>query len=159
MAPRYKVLADTFIEPVYIRSGSIIETPVTPGNHLQPLNEEAKAQMEVWYNEDAPEVDEKGTKTGKMYKPHMKFRNEVFEPGKPQTAVLLAGPPKDLEVPGMMSLGEANITVSSRVTDQRPGPLDQYKNLENPLLESPGTLEDGTKVVHSAPAPKISRAA
>ena len=43
-----------------LEKGSVIEMEGSPGPHLLPMNEEAKAAFEDWYKEEHPVFDKDG---------------------------------------------------------------------------------------------------
>lgn len=47
--PRYKTLQGTFIEPEYVKEGTLIEFDGEPGPHLEPLNEAAREMMNAYF--------------------------------------------------------------------------------------------------------------
>lgn len=61
--PQYELLADHFFEPEVVGKGSVIEYDGIPNNLMKPLNKEAEAALEEWYNERFPLLDDK---TGKQ---------------------------------------------------------------------------------------------
>jgi hypothetical protein len=118
--PRYLVLTPTFIQPEPLLAGDIIATDSTPGEHLKPLNKEAKAKMEAWYEEELTyTVYDKDTGLPSQHKcwPHRKYRIQTSEPGQAQTVQVLKRA-KTLNEPES-SVGFSFLKPS---TDQRPGP-------------------------------------
>jgi hypothetical protein len=154
--PMYLVLADIFAAPEMIKTGSIIRTNAAPGDHLKPLNAEAEARMEEWYQEvveytETTFDDTTGAPIQKLRKiqPHLRFKLAAETGGKPVHAIeTVKLPTKDQ--PGGMSLAETLIRHTS--TDQRPGPAV-------PLVPDLSDIEDeplGNEVeaVTSVPDPK-----
>lgn len=118
--PKYKLLADSFFAPRLLLAGSIVATHAPPGNHMEPLNDAARARMEAWYEEEYPVLDKDGKDTGEKYKPHMKYRIQRYEPGEVHEVELLAAP-KVADMTNSLSLSEVD-QVRFKDTDQRPGP-------------------------------------
>lgn len=116
-APKYRVLAPTFIAPHMIYPGSVITSNGKPGNHLEPLNQPAHEAMERWYNEEWENFDKDGKSLG-MIKPHMQYRVKSQTPGDQADVVLISGPPK--ETKPLMSLAEAQF---ARADAAPAGPL------------------------------------
>ena len=145
--PRYKALSDLFIAPYLVRKGSVFETASSPSHHMEPLNDEARAAMEVWYEEEIPEID---SKTGlpvrdpvsgeiSMIKPHRKFRTVVYTPAEAAAVTLIAAPAAD-DMTGLLDLGTAKFA--------RPGD-GELRPAPDPVHAPVG--EDGTRII--APVP------
>ena len=153
--PKYRCLQDTFIAPFMFYKGSVIESAAPPGNHLQPLNAEAKARMEDWYNEEHEEVNERtGEKTGKMFKPHWKFRPAVYVPGAQASAKLLKAPAKD-DMTGVLNLATAQMSQQLN-TDQRPGPEMDFEDLDDDTLIAEQNADE-VRVLEAAPRPTMAQ--
>lgn len=152
--PRYLVLETqgTFIGDVLHRQGSVIATDSSPGPHLKPLNKEAKARMEAWYEESVEYTTykESGEPEMKLAYPHRRFRIKENAPGVQASADLIRGPRRD--DPGGLSLGE---TLVGKNTDQRPGPTKfNYEEYEDDGVE----LEPASDVeVIEAPKLKVQK--
>lgn len=147
--PRYKLLADSFFAPRLLLAGSIVATHAPPGNHMEPLNEAAKARMEAWYDEEYPVLDKDGKDTGEKYKPHMKYRIQRYEPGEVHEVELLAAP-KAADMTGSLSLADVD-QVRFKDTDQRPGPA--------PVPEAEAIREQtGAEVVEAAAQTDVRKA-
>ena len=121
--PQYTVLdkAGTFIGSTLIPAGSVIETDGPPGPHLDPLNDEAKARMQTWYDEEYPLYDDKFKRVvvdgePQFFQPHKEFEIRRYASGEAQTATVLAPPPRDMK---LLSLSEVLI---KQDTDVRPPP-------------------------------------
>lgn len=144
--PQYRVLADTFFSPKMVAAGSIVATHAPPGHHLQPLNEAAHDAMEKWYDEDYPVIDKDGKDTGQTHKPHMQFRQQLYEPGVNHHVEVLADPtPTDMT----NSLSLAEVHQQARPdTDQRPGPAGAFAE---PVPEAVAVAEQsGAEIVEEA---------
>lgn len=123
MAPRYKVLEQSFFAPNLVEAGSIIETQATPGPHLYPLNDEARERFEAWLTEEYDEIDPTTRKpTGKKLRPHERYRRVEYTAGSQDTAELIAEPKHEDKVG--QSLHEINL---KRSTDQRPKPKKEIQ--------------------------------
>lgn len=144
--PRYKVLQTTFVAPHTLGPGSIIEMEGMPGDHLEPLNAEAEAKMEEWYNLEYDEVSDKGEKTGKKVKPNWQKKPSVRELVEAPSVKVLASPKPESE--RVLTLAEvmAGHGRTTDPTDQRPGPAI--------IPESEAFDEDGPKVLAAVPPPK-----
>jgi hypothetical protein len=147
--PEYRVLEDSFYEPNHVLKGSIIRTTSAPGPHLQPLNAEAEARMEEWYDEEFDELDPKTQRpTGKKITPHARYRIGVSVKGEKHETTLVSGPPKD--APGSLSLAESMQTQRPN-TDQRPPPAREFAARQDPPLM---VEEKSASTVADAPQPQ-----
>jgi hypothetical protein len=160
MTPRYQTLEEIPVpagvslppEMLYgtglILRGAIIDYAGPPGPHLYPLNDEARARMEDWYQEwfEHRQDNPDGTTTMVRLQPHMKFRQIYSAPGEQHTLTVVA--PAQTKPQGP-SLAESQIPGSTqRVFDQRPGPANGTqirKEYETPAMvgSKPEQLELG----------------
>lgn len=158
LVPEYEVLEDAFFEPDLIRAGSRIRTHMSPGAHLRPLNDAARAKMELWYNEEMPMADKEGRPilladgTPKMFKPHLAHR--PFTAGglvpEREEVELVAGPARDTKT--HLTLAELQLA-KARATSQRPPP--KYEPNTSPdIAKAPGELAPTAQVTLAAPAKK-----
>jgi hypothetical protein len=145
--PCYEVLSRTYIEPVLLEKGAVIEYMGSPGPHLFPLNALAKAAFEEWYQEEHPLLDkdgepilyinEKGERVLKMYKPHLAFRRTEYVPAE-KARFNLVSPPKPPSTPELNhTLG--GLGIKTPTPDLRPGPdrphtVDQSLSAADVLL-------------------------
>ncbi|MDA4133912.1 MAG: hypothetical protein OK454_12440 [Thaumarchaeota archaeon] len=128
--PCYEVLSRTYIEPVLLEKGAIIEYVGSPGPHLFPLNALAKAAFEDWYNEEHVlndkdgepilYINEKGERVLKMYKPHLAFRRTEYVPAEKARFNLVAPPPAPTTPELNHTLG--GLGIKTATPDLRPGP-------------------------------------
>lgn len=117
--PHYKVLENSFFEPNYVLAGSIVGTTASPGPHLEPVNDAAKARMEEWYREPFPEIDVKTKQpTGKTIFPHEDHRIRTYTAGERHQTTVVAAPQADAPTLALPQAA-ANLRIN---TDQRPGP-------------------------------------
>ena len=112
--PQYKALDTVFIAPHIVAKGSIFATDSSPSNAWQPLNPEAEAAFERWYEEEAPVYDEEGKQ--RTYKPHAKFRTVAYEEAEAATVQILAAPDKD-DMTGTLNMAELQL---KQPTAERP---------------------------------------
>jgi hypothetical protein len=172
--PRYKVLSNTFIAPVMYYPGSIIETDMEPGPHLDPLNAEAHARWEQWLDHEIEEKDDDGKtvtvphpETGKLVpklvRPHARYRIQRYVPGETPAATLIAPPPKQkAPEPEYTLAGQALPQRSS--LDQRPGPDPMAVAQNQGETFHPAELGDplepeGVTTLSAAPTPTGKAAA
>ena len=120
--PQYKALDTVFIAPHIVAKGSIFATDSSPSNAWQPLNPEAEAAFERWYEEEAPMLNSRGDpvydEEGKQrtYKPHAKFRTVAYEEAEAATVQILAAPDKD-DMTGTLNMAELQL---KQPTAERP---------------------------------------
>ena len=129
MVARYEALAPTFVEPENLRPGSVFETTAPPSPDWRPLNEEADAAFEAWYDEEIPlrdkegefvyEMDENGKRVQKMHKPHAQYRRPAYSAADRHSLHIIEGPPPGS---GSQDLGIVGVNLDRKPTDQRPGP-------------------------------------
>lgn len=134
--PRYEVLSRTFIEPVLIEKGSIIDYAGPPGPHLYPLNDAAVAAFEAWYAEEHPQLDkdgepifyldENGQRCQKMYKPHAAWRRQDYKPVEKERFQLVAAAPKPK--PEELNHTLAGLGLKQATPDTRPPPDRIYRD-------------------------------
>jgi len=145
--PQYRLLEDSFFAPDLLLAGSIIATDATPGPHMEPWNDAAKARFDAWLNEEWDEIDPKTKdKTGKKWKPHAKYRRVEYVPTAQQTAQVLQAPEAS-DAHGL-TLGELSVR---KATDQRPGPARRFKAV-SPVEDAPVPAPSVT--VEPVPAPE-----
>lgn len=119
--PEYQVVQRSFFEPNILEPGTRILYEGTPGNHLQPLNDAARAKMDEFYEAEFPEMDPKtGQKTGKMIKPRQILRPVAYTPAELSKVTVTALPPEPSLHTDIKSLAE--LQASRKATDQRPPP-------------------------------------
>lgn len=152
--PKYTVRERCFIEPYLLDPGSVIETLMTPGPHLVPMNAAATEAMEAWYTEEVQERGEDGKLvknadgTPHMVRPHEKWRFLAPKTGpaqEPHSVTILSGPPKvDVGVENTL----AGKHLQRKLGEMRPPPA--------PFSELPSAGSTGEVVIaHAAPAPKV----
>lgn len=149
MTAQYKALADTFISPYFVRKGSIFETEAPPGPHLVPVNAEARAAFERWYDEEIPEIDARTRLPVKasdgsivMWKPHAKYRTAVYEPADAATVTLISEPsPSNAD---FLDLAQARFARAGN---------GELRPAADPVHAAGTTTEDGTTILVSAPKP------
>lgn len=152
--PRYEVLTRTFIEPEMLAKGCIIEFEGAPGPHLFPLNEEAKARMESWYDEEYPFFDsegepvfymnEAGERVQKMYHPHAQYRRVEAPKIERARFNLVEGPPGPRQEDLNHTL--AGLGLKQATPDVRPGP-DRMRSDPDPVLASISEDEPQVRVL------------
>jgi hypothetical protein len=126
--PEYRLLADAFFAPKMVYAGSIIRTFLSPGPHMQPLNQAARDRMEEWYNEEHPTLDKDGSPNyEKMWKPHLQHKLVTQAPAVVHEVEVLTGPSQAQT--GELSLAES-VYARYKDTDQRPGPSPVYAPTE-----------------------------
>lgn len=106
--PEYRVTERCFIAPHTLLPGAVIRTDMEPsGRYLEPLNAEAEAKMEKWYNKEYVTRDEKGNE--RVHKPNLLLRpfTRQEKAESRATVELVSNPPPD-NTP-VMGLAEANL--------------------------------------------------
>lgn len=94
VTPMYRALGKIYASPHTILPGDIFRTDLFPGVMWQPLNDEARARMEEFYEKEYDQYDDLGRKVGKV-KP-----NALRRPKPPQKVErggleLVSSAPKD----------------------------------------------------------------
>lgn len=151
-APQYRVLHETFIAPFKIKPGSIIETHSSPGPHLDPLNDAARAKFELWLNEEYDETNERtGEKTGHKVRPHLKYRPVEYVASDAAEVRIVAEPPK--ETPGSLDISLAAAQYMSATPWARPGPANPPTDKSGSVLPAQGeiSLTGETKILETPP--------
>lgn len=139
-SPRYRVTRKCFIAPYLVEKGSVIETDGPGAAYLEPLNAEAEAKMEAWYNKEYPVANALGEITG-SYKPNLAKRPATMAQEVTQSVRLVSNPPvKD---------PKALIAASEL---QRPLQPDLVAMGESEPAPQP--TDDGTLIVSAAPPEK-----
>lgn len=120
--PLYRVLTQSFFAPDTVEPGTVIGFTGTPGAHLEPLNDAARARMEDWYNEEVDELDPRTRDpTGRKLKPHAKFRfGGAQAPSVEPVMSVVSLPAPDAEENKIQTL--AQMAAAKKATDQRPPP-------------------------------------
>lgn len=156
MTAQYRVLQKSFIAPHMLAAGSIIETDAVPGDHWEPLNAEAEAAMEEWYNWEVPGIDLDGKSTGKMVKPNMaKKPAPLGEALARPSVVLISDAP--LDTTRIVGIAEASNLPFEDDLVARGKMLGDTRPADAPLVASGETSFDGgTKVIAAVEPPKPS---
>lgn len=89
MVAQYRVLRTTFIAPHKLKAGDIIETESPAGDHLEPLNDEAKKAMEVYYTKKVEVLDPETGKIVRTVYPNKDKRPVAQEDRAPATVSLV----------------------------------------------------------------------
>lgn len=124
MPAQYQLKEKAFFAPNLLPAGTVITYDGSPGHHLDPLNEEAVARMEAWYEEEMPELNEKGERTGRKVKLHAMHRFAPQDAPEVFGVTVDALPVEENEK--VMSLAEI-ITAGKASTNQRPPPVARPK--------------------------------
>jgi hypothetical protein len=146
--PQYELLADHFFEPEVVGKGSIIEYDGVPNNLMKPLNKEAEAKLEEWYNEIFPLLDEK---TGKHVVDH-KGEKQYHQPRlelKPREASA-AG-----KAPGIRVVAHpkpADLAADKTLAAIAHAPAKEWQRPEPEHKPSAADGPTGVKVVTQQPA-------
>lgn len=117
--PQYRVLQRSFFAPDMVEAGSIIRYRGNPGNHLEPLNDSARAAMEEWYSVEMEELNEKGQKTGQKVRPRELLRARPYESRLNHVPEVIAVPKKENVVVKTL----AELSVEKKATEVRPPPM------------------------------------
>ena len=143
MGAKYLTLAPLFIAPYHVPKGAKIETDSPPNDSLHPLNAEAEAAMEAWYNEEWPELDPK-TKapilradgTPATFKPHIKFKpmGASAPAGEAPTVRMIEAPRPD-DLSGTLDLATARYA---------PGSNGELRPAPDPVFAQAAAGEDGS---------------
>lgn len=151
MVARYEVLSRVFIEPYLLEKGSVIDYGGPVGPHLYPLNDEAVAAFQVWYEEEHELLDkegepiffldEDGVRKQKMYKPHAVFRRVDYKPAEKEQFTLVAAPPE----PNPMEVNHtlAGLGLKQATQDVRPPPDRIYRDA--PVMGPDGGIVEITQ--------------
>lgn len=119
--PKYRVLLRSFFAPHTVEPGTEILYEGVPGNHLEPLNDAARAKMEEFYTTEFPEKDPRTqTPTGKFITPRESLRTKTYEAASEHPITITAEPSTDPKALEVQSLGE--IMAARKNTNQRPPP-------------------------------------
>lgn len=120
-APEYELNRQAFFEPERYEAGTRIIYHGVPGDHMVPLNDAARAKMEEFYEAEFPELDPKtGEKTGRMIKPRQILRPAPYIGAEAHAVTVTAMPAEPALHAHVSTLAE--MAVSKRATNQRPGP-------------------------------------
>jgi hypothetical protein len=148
MAPRYELTEKTFLAPHLLHPGSVIESSAEPGRYWKPLNDEARAAKEAWYDKDF-DVEEGGKIVKKKLNAIHRASNGALLPDSSDTVIISEAADNGGEK--LMSLAEANISrgVQAESIDRVTG-----KAKLNIPTADPATFDETTAVLSAAPAPK-----
>lgn len=111
--PQYFVKATTFIAPWRLQKGSVIETEMEPGPHLEPMNNEARAKMESFYLKEVDYIDDKGLP--QKIKPNFNKRPVTLEE-RAAAQVRLVSLPQQPQNSALQSLAEAQLRPATEYT-------------------------------------------
>ena len=146
--PRYRVARKTFIEPWIVQPESVIETNGPAGDHLIPLNDEAKAKMEEFYETKVDIKDEDGKVIRTVYPNRSKRPFDPGAPGVHHEVTLISDPPPD-DTKFVESPTQERIT--SNPTAGPLMPAEPYSPLKAPAEPT----ADGTNIISAAPEKKV----
>lgn len=104
--PMYRALGKIYASPHTLVEGDVFKSTGFPGKLWQPLNDEARAKMELLYEKEFTLYDEFGKPVGKV-KPNLSLRPAPVETIERSSLELVARAPPDkagvLENPADMS--------------------------------------------------------
>lgn len=130
--PQYRVKTRSFFEPYTVEAGAVIEYEGVPGDHLEPLNDEAKAALEAWYASEVQAHDPRTRKPlDEMVQPRAGRRPTTYVPSEVSRMTVLAEPDTVAMALKVQSLGE--IMSARKSTDQRPGAVEPMKIPTKPV--------------------------
>lgn len=127
--PEYRVLQRSYFSPETVEPGARIRYAGLPGNHLEPLNDAARAKMEEFYSATFPERDPKtNALTGKQIEARAGLRPVTHEQGIDHLVDVVATAEDDGIDVKIQSLAE--VMAAKKSTNQRPPPARVSKYTE-----------------------------